>query len=463
MVAGAIASCRAELLVISGRRGVGKSALLAQTLCRWPRLYYQAARRALPLQLAALTAMAREAYPDERLAQPFASLDALFDFIATQARQRPTQPSILILDDLPLLADAAPGFVARLQGWWERHRVLGNLKLFLASSDLAFMQRQALGAGGALSGPEVTFLNLQPFDYHDAALFFPEYSPRQRLVAYAILGGLPAHLVQFSPDVGIGENLLRTALRPSTFLREEPDWMLLEGLRRDVTHASILRAIAAGQRRPGDVARAIGKPSGQAIGPQWQTLLDLGLVRREVPVTDRNRQGSRTSRYWVADNYLAFWYRFLDPARSLLALGAEERVLEWIHDAFDDFVSRPIFADVCRQFLRRALAAGRLPPRTEFDAVGAWWNASHEIDVVAQRGDATVLVASCTWRRHTVGLGEWHALRGALHAAADELRPTPDCWLALFSRDGFDPGLAALARDPAQRLLLYEPADLFEL
>ena len=100
----------------------------------------------------------------------------------------------------------------------------------------------------------------------------------------AILGGMPSYLEQFDPERGIEENVLATALRRNTYLSEEPDWLLLEDLRRDVTYGSILRAVASGERRPSDIARAIGKESAQSVAPQLETLRELGLVAREVPV-----------------------------------------------------------------------------------------------------------------------------------------------------------------------------------
>src|SRR5882672_11296437 len=68
-------SDRSELIILYGRRGVGKSALLRDALHTegMPFLYYRAVRRTLPLQLAALTESFRAAFPEVFLPQPFAS------------------------------------------------------------------------------------------------------------------------------------------------------------------------------------------------------------------------------------------------------------------------------------------------------------------------------------------------------------------------------------------------------
>ena len=159
----------------------------------------------------------------------------------------------------------------------------------------------------------------------EAALFFPDYTPEEKMTAYAVLGGMPSYLEQFDPALSVAENARATILRPNTYLAQEPDWLLLEDLRRDVVHGSMLRAVAQGARKPSDIARAIGKDSAQDIGPQLATLQDLGLLVREVPITEKRQARSRSSLYFLSDHYLDFWYRFVDPARSLVAqeLGAQ--------------------------------------------------------------------------------------------------------------------------------------------
>jgi hypothetical protein len=190
-------------------------------------------------------------------------------------------------------------------------------------------------------------------------------------------------------------------------------------------------------------------------------LLDLDLLRREVPITERRQPRPRTSLYFLADHYLTFWYRYVDPARSLIARGLEARVLARVQATLHEHVSRPAFEDVCRQYLWRAFAAGGLPPDLSFDAVGTWWNGDHEINVVAMEGGVTTLVGSCKWTNAPVGLGELNALQRSLAAGASHLQPAASCWYALFTREGFHEELVSLARLPGQRLLLVTPTDLF--
>ncbi len=440
----AIQSRRAELIILYGRRGVGKSALLRQVLEDQGAdyLYYRAVRRTLPLQLEALTDAMRSAFPQVYLPQTLASTSVFLDALVHEAERREKigdpSPVCVVIDELPYLADVDPGFLTVLQHWWDDNKRRANLKLFLAGSYLSFMERQVLDERAPLYNRRTGAMKVEPLDYAEAALFFPGYSPEDKFLAYAVLGGMPSYLEQFEPGRSLKENILSTVLRPNTYLAQEPDWLLLEDLRRDVLYGSILRAVAHGERKPSDIARAIGKDSAQDITQNLATLQDLGLLLREVPITEKNKPRSRTSLYYVADHYLNFWYRFVDPARSLLAQELGERVWERsIAPNLHQHVSKPAFEWACRDYIWRLARVGTLPDGLHFTDVGTWWGGGDiEIDVVAldEKGDATA-AGSCKWTSESVGLRELDALRRDLARAGLECEGQ---FHFLFSRSGFN-------------------------
>jgi AAA+ ATPase superfamily predicted ATPase len=223
-----------------------------------------------------------------------------------------------------------------------------------------------------------------------------------------------------------------------------------------------LRAIAAGNRRPADIARAIGKNSAQDVARQLDTLRGLGLVRREVPVTEVNAPRSRRSLYWLADNFLAFWYRYVDPLRGLIAQGRPQRAWAQIQSTFHAYVAFPPWEDVCRQFLWRLQATQRLPS-FDFSTLGRWWNGSHEIDIVGlDDRRRCVLFGSCKWTNARVGIRDLYHLEHTVDSVQAEFPKLPVTWKVLFSREGFEPELQALVDQPDSGILLFTPEDLFE-
>ncbi len=464
----AVQSSRAELFILYGRRGVGKSALLRAVLDTqgFPFLYYRGVRRTLTLQLAALTEAFRAAFPGVFLPQPFSSTSVFLEALVYEADARAArgnkEPVCVVLDELPYLADVDPGLLTVLQHFWDDTKRRSNLKLFLCGSYLSFMERQVLDANAPLYNRRTGAMKLEPLDYAEAALFFPGYTPEQKMVAYAVLGGMPSYLEQFNPALSVEENAKATILRPNTYLAQEPDWLLLEDLRRDVVHGSMLRAVAQGARKPSDIARAIGKDSAQDIGPQLSTLQNLGLLVREVPMTEKRQARSRNSLYFLSDHYLDFWYRFVDPARSLIAQERGAQVWEHqISPALHAYVSRPAFERACRDFLWRSLRAGTLPSSLHFAEVGTWWGAGDvEIDVVAVDEQGTVAAAgSCKWTHAAMDVSAYAALQSDLVKAGFS---SADPHLFLFSRSGFTERLRILAaaQQPV-RLFLIDLPDLY--
>ncbi len=464
----AVQSSRAELFIVYGRRGVGKSALLRAVLTAqgFPFLYYRAVRRTLPLQLAALTEAFRAAFPGVFLPQPFASTSVFLEALVYEADARAARgdakPVCVVIDELPYLADVDPGLLTVLQHFWDDTKRRSNLKLFLCGSYLAFMERQVLDESAPLYNRRTGAMKLEPLDYAEAALFFPKYTPEEKMTAYAVLGGMPSYLEQFDPSLSVEENAKATILRSNTYLAQEPDWLLLEDLRRDVVYGSMLRAAAQGARKPSEIARAIGKDSAQDIGPQLSTLQELGLLVREVPITEKRQARSRSSLYFLSDHYLDFWYRFVDPARSLVAQEQGAQVWErQIAPRLHEYVSRPAFERACRDFLWRSLRAGTLPASLHFAEVGTWWGAGDvEIDVVAvDEAGAVTAAGYCKWTNSTVDVGDYAALQSDLaRAGFGGVEPH----LFLFSRSGFTERLRALAAAQVPpRLFLIELADLY--
>lgn len=464
----ALESKRAELIILYGRRGVGKSALLRQVLDDHDvgYLFYRAVRRTLPLQLDALTEAFRAAFPQVFLPQVFASTSIFLDSLAYEADRREKAgdpaPVCVVIDELPYLADVDPGFLTVLQHWWDDNKRRPNIKLFLAGSYLSFMERQVLDERAPLYNRRTGAMKVEPLDYAEAALFFPDYSPEDKMITYAVLGGMPSYLEQFQPEHSLKENVLATVLRPNTYLAQEPDWLLLEDLRRDVIYGSILRAVAHGERKPSDIARAIGKDSAQDITQQLTMLQELGLIVREVPITEKRQTRSRNSLYYVADHYLNFWYRFVDPARSLVAQGLGEQVWERsIMPNLGHYVSKPAFEWACRDYLWRLARANALPSGLHFSDVGTWWGGGDiEIDVLAlnETGDVTA-AGSCKWTNETMGLRELDALRRDLARASLEREGQ---FYFLFSRSGFNEPLVEYAqREKDSPVILVDIAALY--
>ena len=318
------------------------------------------------------------------------------------------------------------------------------------------------GKGGA--GGEVTpiwtahqKLRLRPFHFREASLFFPGYSQRERLIAYGILGGMPAYLIRFSPELSLRENLLREMLQVQGYLYEEPRFLLRMELRDPKVYASILGAIASGCTKLNEIAQRAGL-SVQTASKYLGVLQELELVEREVPFTARAPQRSKRGRYRLRDNYLNFWFHFVQPHSSMIEAGQGKVVYErFIAPNFDEYMGR-VFEEVARSYMR--LYASEELGLPLVLRVGREWGADFEIDLIAEHVDGSWTFGECKWTRRPVGERVVRELQAKAEQLSRIAKVPKSVRYAIFSSGGFTPKLQQVAENDPENVLLLSATEL---
>lgn len=446
---------RPEFFVLWGRRRVGKTELLSQFLRTKRGLLFEATEGQEPDHLADLSSLLAEVTGSQLLAaQPLTSWPAVLAAIESFGSEG---HAVVVLDEFQWIARATGDIGSELNRWWrERGRRL-PIFLILSGSEVSFFQRQVLS--GTMYGRRTGQLNLLPFGYREAALFFPGYTAEDKIRAYAVCGGMPYYLEQLDPQLPLAENILRAILHRDGVLREEARLLLYEELPDPARYFSILRAIQAGATRFNEIVQRT-KLEPDFVDSALKLMRSLQLVRRVHPVTVANPERTRQTYYEIMDGYLRFYFRFVLPYESRLPTkeGAERHLRETILPGLDHFVSRPAFEEIARDHVKRSENAS--------DA-GSWWghirigrrSEVREVDVVAIEADRTVsAIGCCKWTSDALGVVEdtrLQALAAHIPGAGASVRRY------FFSRSGFTPQLEALARAAPDQIRLVLPEDLF--
>jgi AAA+ ATPase superfamily predicted ATPase len=318
-------SGRPELFVLYGRRRVGKTELLQQ-LCRGRRaVYFLAAQVRDKDNLRAFRQAVRDGLDDALVETvEFADWGAALGYCAERSKE---ERLVVVLDEFPYLCEADKGLPSVVQRFWDQRGKHADLMLVLCGSQVSFMEREVLAERSPLFGRRTGQRRLTPLAPPDTLGFFPEWPLRERLVAYGILGGMPAYLRRFDPARSLAENVSREILRPEGFLFDEVQFLLRTELSSPATYNSLLAAIARGADRVGDIALMVGVDSTTA-NRYLSTLRELGLVERVVPLTDPDPLRSRRGTYRISDRFIAFHFRHVQPNVSLIEAGRGGRVLE---------------------------------------------------------------------------------------------------------------------------------------
>jgi AAA+ ATPase superfamily predicted ATPase len=359
------ASGRPELFVLYGRRRVGKTELLQRFCNRRRAVYFLAAQVRDKDNLAAFRDCLREGLEDPLLENvQFQDWSAALGYAAERAGD---ERLVIVLDEFPYLCEGHRGLPSLLQRFWDSRGKRSQLMLVLCGSQVSFMEQEVLSERSPLFGRRTGQRRLQPLRPVEALRFFEGWDLEDRVTAYAVLGGMPAYLQRFAPQRDLRSNLLREVLRPEGYLFDEVHFLLRGELTTPATYNSILGAVARGSERVGDIALAVGVESNTA-NKYLTVLRELGLVERQVPLTDPDPLRSRRGTYRIADRFLAFHFRHVQPHLSPIETGRGERVLEeqiepdlpqLFEDALVDFVLDDLQHEASERLGQQVIEVGR--------------------------------------------------------------------------------------------------------
>ncbi len=392
------------LVPVYGRRRVGKTTLLlhwAKQSGR-PYLYWVARRETAD---AARHSLARAVwawvYSDVQNPEPprFDSWELLF---REMARLISDKPMILILDEFPYIVESDASFPSHLQAAWDHFFKTKQIAFFLAGSHIGMMV-DMMAYKAPLHGRFTGEMPIDALPFAAIREFFPRYDASERVATYAVLGGIPAYLERFDPQVTLSENIRRNLFRRTGMFRSEPEILVSDLVRETRVYESVLRAIASDSRTPSDISKDTGIPP-QNLPPYLKRLSELRLIERRTPATIPIPQRATTtrSRYHLRDPYLRFYFRFIEPNQEMIEMDLIDTLWERIAEQFRAFVGATTFEELCREWVVEQARAHKLPFIPE--AVGSHWSSDAQIDVVAINWrEKAILLGECKWGIEPVG------------------------------------------------------------
>jgi AAA+ ATPase superfamily predicted ATPase len=452
----AFATDQPHLIVVTGRRRVGKSHLIDEFLRQQGAAVgfrFLARKGAGIPQMAMFSQRLAEHFQDDVLArQPFANYDALFTYVAGKAASK---RFVLAIDEFPYLVEENKALPSILQHYWDDRFSKTKLFLILCGSSMGLMGRLFSGRA-PLYGRRTRQIFLRPFAFADCA---PLFSDRLETAvrAYAAFGGSAAYAMSYDRRLSFDQNLERTIFFPSHFMFADVDAVLREEVREPRLYFSLLEAIADGRATLRDICGATGVPG--PIAAKYLERLEerLRLVSREVPVTAR-KERSREGRYKIDDPYVRFWFRYVYPNVDRLERGERRRVLERVvAPTFDGFIG-PVFEAVCSDLLRGLRDSGksRVP---DFDAIGRWWHQDQEIDLVGlDQARGAVMFCEVKWSRKRIGKEHLEVLQKKASHVSWGKSDRGESYV-FISRGGFHPGARRYARAHGIQLITLDELD----
>jgi len=445
------------LVVIYGRRRVGKSTLLRQALRRIAAVYYQATRVTdIDNQDLFKRAVVQVIGADPTLTG-LQGWESLLHYLSEQAARR-DGGLVVVLDEFPYLCESNPALPSIVQKIWDgvRDRRI-PLVLVLCGSRISFMET-LLAERNPLHGRQSAEFVVHPLTYREAARFVPGWSVEDRLRLFGVLGGMPYYLSMVDPRASLAANIQRLLIDDGAPLQEEPTHLLQAELNQTARYSSILRAVADGCTQLKDIAGRVQTTadSAGALSPYLATLQGLRLIHATSSLDSRHGARQRNMRYYIDDPFLAFHYRFILPNISAIQAGHGRAVYrEVIAPRLDEYMSY-WFEVICRQWVRH-YATERI--RAVVQDVGKIWSSEYDIDVAGRLLDGSGLAGECKWRREPTGAAALRQLREPVAASAFYADKLAAVRYFIFSRSRATAELKQLIADTRLTYFL-SPTDL---
>jgi len=399
------ASKRRELVLLSGRRRIGKTFLLQQFASANPErtIFYQASRQSEDRELKAFTKLVSQHIGGLPPDYAFPSWDSALQFIDDRAKKKRIT---VILDEYPYLAESTKGLSSIVQRWWDRPVADSRAMLVLCGSEQAVMDD--LDHGAAPLHQRFTLkIRLEALAYDEAARLIPGLEPADYVRIYAILGGTPLYVREWNAKASLRENLLTLFGDPRSALVDAVRLALQTDLGDTTASYRALSAVAAGQTKRNQILQRAHITNERTLS----RLEQLGLLVKRVPVTEG--VASRRGVFSVADPYFRFWFRFIEPNLATIDRGfGAQLVDETILPQLDGHIGH-VFEEIARTFVSRLVRRGHFVARD----VGSWWSTdgNHEIDIVGMRTKPS-FIGTVKWRTAPLGRETYENL--AAHAAA---------------------------------------------
>lgn len=444
-------------VVIYGRRRVGKTTLIKEFLKKKTSFYFLATEELESQSMRRLAGVVARATKNTILQKAiFTDWEDLFRVIA---EYKPEEKKVLVIDEFPYLVKINPAFPSVLQNAWDEILKDGNVMLILSGSLTGMMQKYALSYDSPLYGRRTAQIRLGPLPFTDLYAA-QEVSFEQAVEQYAVTGGVPKYMEFFEDDRKLEEQIKDAVLSKNGFLYEEPNFLLKSESITAVNYFSIIKVIADGNHKLGKIAGALGQKT-SALMPYLATLADLGFVEKRTPVTEKNPEKSRKGLYFISDNFVRFWFRYIYPYKGELELDNMQIVLDEIRKDFTEKFVAFAYEDICKNIFSNLCKNGAIPFAPS--RIGSYWmndfEDDTEIDIMAvDNQNKQVFVGECKYHAKPVDAPVYFALKEKVEGSAEIRKAFPeyDVIFGVFSKSGFTQRMLDIAKESTGLFLIDE-------
>ncbi len=424
-----------QMAVVYGRRRIGKTTLLRQFSNGKRCVYYTAIKTTSTRNIELLGQTVLEQLEPGLSGTEFKNIESIFDFLNKQSHN---QRLVVIIDELPYFARREESLISILQKWIDEKWQFGKMFLILCGSSVSFMEDEILSEKSPVFGRRTMQIGLEAFDYFQTAKFVPNWSAKEKAIAYGITGGVAKYVDLLDENKSLDENIISLYFNKTGYLYEEADNLLTQEFRDVDLYSRIIETVASGASQIHEIADKVGIPT-QNIVHAMKNLCETGIAMKLQAITEESNK--KKTKYILADEMLRFWYRFIPDAIGAIEIGKGHIYYEHnVKPLISDYMGS-VFEKICRQYTLSAGIMGDFACMVT--RVGTWWGTNPskqeetDIDVVGlDKHKKKAVIGECKFRNEKIDKTIFDSLlerKDLLHEKYKVVQ------FLLFSSSGFSP------------------------
>ena len=279
-----------SLVILYGRRRIGKTSLIKKFSKNKDIIYFLATEEAEKQNLNIFKNLVADNLKNDLVRE--ANIDnweTIFKLIINELGEN---KKIIVLDEFQYLSKSNTAFPSVFQRIWDEVLKDKNVMVILCGSLINMMETQTLNYNSPLYGRRTGQIKLKQIPFKNYNEFFEKELDEKGLIEkYAVTGGVPKYIESFNNSKNIYHEIQENILNKQNYLYEEPMFLLQNEVVDVGSYFSIIKSIAAGNRKLGNIASNLSvNPT--SLTKYLEILINLDILEREVPITEENPEKS---------------------------------------------------------------------------------------------------------------------------------------------------------------------------
>jgi AAA+ ATPase superfamily predicted ATPase len=377
-----------EFGIIHGRRRVGKTTLLKQFIKGKRSLYLLAQQANIKTNLSLFSKRYGTLKGIENIIY-----ESFQDFFEALFKEKDL---IVVIDEFTYLTEADTSIESILQGMIDTYKDTSTIKMIISGSEIG-MYENLFSVSKPLFNRQTFEYHLKECDYLESSMYYPNYTPIDKIRAYAIFGGLPYYLSHINDQISIEDNIKHLISSEHARFANEITMLLHTELRSIQEYQSILQAIQSGSTKLSEIDSKSRIQNTAKTSMYVKKLLDLEIIEKEHRFLDSMH--TKKYLYRIKNNFIAFYYHFIWRNQASQTLMTTDDFYDaFIRDDLDYFISLR-FEKISEQFLKRYYKKRNHEPMI---SIGRYWyndrktKTDIEIDICVQT-KSHIHIYECKW------------------------------------------------------------------